>query len=224
MKKENNNEYKPIIEDYTPVDLGAGGVTAPQRSNVGIYIAVILILVFIIVILIANIGKLNNKYNDLGKYAMQLENQLATASEPSAETTTTTISKTETIAESEQTTTEPVYEAEYKIEYISHKLDYDSENNPVLLVTYNFTNTSDDNMSWAWDVRDKVFQNGVECGGYAYHEEANTQMQLNEIRPGTTVEIIECYPLYDNTNNVTLEFYEFLEDVPLTVYEIELGA
>lgn len=213
--KSQSKEYQPICEDYTPVDLGGGGVNAPQKSNVGIYIAVILILAFIIAILIANIGKLNNKYNDLEKYATQLENQLATASKPSAEATTTTIPKTETVETPVQTT-----ENGLVIKYVSAEIVHKTKNEPILLVTYEFTNNSDEAASWIWDLRSKVFQNGIECGGYVNHDNINTQMQENEIKPGTTITIIEGYPLYDVENPITIEVSELFDDEPILTVNI----
>lgn len=120
------------------------------------------------------------------------------------------------------TTTEPAPTFEYNVKYISHKVDYDRNGNPVLLITYEFTNNSAENASWIVKLHNKVFQTGIECGGIAFHDEITSQMQMNEIQPGTTVTIVEGYPLYDDTSTVTLECKEFLGDEPMFVMELEL--
>lgn len=176
----------------------------PKKTSLkDIFVVVGLVL---LVLFILNMFKPNDKANN------------------TKETTVTTSVETVASAETTEvtTTTEPAPTFEYDVKYISHKVDYDKNGNPVLLVTYEFTNNSDENASWIVKLHNKVFQTGIECGGIAFHDEITSQMQMNEIQPGTTVTIVEGYPLYDDTSTVTLECKEFLGDEPMFVMELEL--
>lgn len=215
-KYQGNGYYKPEPK-------------AKQNQSTTIYIVIIVVLALLVFALCVSMGKAEEKYNKLASYATQLEEQIeymnrtaeiVSQVEKSKETTQTTVAPVETTKIT--TTTEPTPKSKYDIKYISHKVDYDRSGNPVLLVTYEFTNNSDENASWTLKVHDKAFQNGVECGGIVFHDDINSQMQLNEIQPGTTVTIVDGYPLYDNENVVTIECGELFGDEPILAMDVKL--
>lgn len=227
--KTKQNEYKPIIDDYTPVDYGTAEKNAPQQiQSLTVYVVIIVVLSLFLFFLTLSIGNMMSTNEKLNKRIKELETYISSTEEQS------TVSKTENVEETNRTTvapvetteiiatTEPAPTFEYDVKYISHKVDYDRNGNPVLLVTYEFTNNSDESASWVVKLHNKVFQTGIECGGIAFHDEITSQMQMNDIQPGITVTIVEGYPLYDDTSTVTLECKEFLGDEPMFVMELEL--
>ena len=214
-KYQGNGYYKPEPK-------------AKQNQSLTVYVVIIVVLALFLFFLTLSIGnmmstneKLNKRIKELETYISFTEEQSTVSqTEKSKETAQTTVAPVET---SESTTiAEPTPKSKYDIKYISHKVDYDRSGNPVLLVTYEFTNNSDENASWTLKVHDKAFQNGVECGGIVFHDDINSQMQLNEIQPGTTVTIVDGYPLYDNENVVTIECGELFGDEPILAMDVKL--
>ncbi len=340
--KTKQNEYKPIIDDYTPVDYGTAEKNAPQQNqSLTVYVVIIVVLALFLFFLTLSIGNMMSTNEKLNKRIKELETYISSTEEQSTVSKTENVEETnpvanvitliageygeygkdltynektdmpdkiiayyipegtykitnigeysaqvnvysnkinivdgweepadclnhdlvdvnnsiyiavpkhyhieiekptqiklekvpdntivETVAPAKTTevttTTEPAPTFEYDVKYISHKVDYDRNGNPVLLITYEFTNNSDENASWIVKLHNKVFQTGVECGGIAFHDEITSQMQMNDIQPGITVTIVEGYPLYDDTSTVTLECGEFLADEPMFVMELEL--
>ena len=208
--KSQSKEYQPICEDYTPVDYGTAGKTAPkQNKSVTKYVVIIVVLAIISLFLLVSWRNESIKYNQLLYYAAQLEKQIENTENSS------TISKTETVEAPIQTT-----ENGFVIKYVSAEIVHKTKGEPILLVTYEFTNNSDEAASWMWDLRSKAFQNGIECGGYVSHDNINTQMQDNDIKPGTTITIVEGYPLYDVENPITIEVAELFDDEPILTVKI----
>jgi hypothetical protein len=229
--KTKQNEYKPIVEDYTPVDYGTTSKTAPQQNrSTTKYIVIIVILAIFSFLLFVSWRNGNIRYNQLSRYTVQLEKQIEDMEKSSAasktkkveETVVTTIYEIEEDKSTKEVTVKKVGESDIGISCMSAKLDYGKENNPILLVEYEFTNNTNENIDWLWDVTDKAFQGGVECGGNVYHNDINNQMHSNEIQPGTTVTIVEGYPLYDDTSAVTIECSELFGDEPMLVVDIKL--
>ena len=229
--KSQSKEYQPICEDYTPVDYGTAGKTAPkQNKSVTKYVVIIVVLAVLSFFLFASWRNGNIRYNQLLKYTAQLEQQIKDMEKPSTvsktekveETVVTTIYETKEDKSTKEVTVKKVGESNIGISCMSAKLDYDKENNPILLVEYEFTNNTNENIDWLWNVTNKAFQCGIECSGSVYHDDINNQMHSNEIQPGTTVTIVEGYPLYDNTSTVTIECSELFGDEPMLVVDIEL--
>lgn len=199
-----------------------------QNQSLTVYVVIIVVLALFLFFLTLSIGNMMSTNEKLNKRIKELETYISSAENQS------TVSKTEKVEETNQTTVAPAETTEittttkptptfkYDVKYISHKVDYDRNGNPVLLVTYKFTNNSDESASWVVKLHNKVFQTGIECGGIAFHDEITSQMQMNDIQPGITVTIVEGYPLYDDTSTVTLECKEFLSDEPMFVMELEL--
>ena len=84
----------------------------------------------------------------------------------------------------------------------------DGEGKPVLVVTYEFKNTSDTKASWMIVVDDTALQDGIGLNktftsygidGY------NSDNQQKEIMPGKTLEVQEAYYLNDETTQVEIQ-------------------
>ena len=91
----------------------------------------------------------------------------------------------------------------YTCEILSAELGgktYDGE--PTIVITYEFTNNSDDAASFYTSFSDTVYQDGIEC------ERTYTLDETNEdksIKPGSTITVTLDYVLNDTTTDVDVE-------------------
>ncbi len=92
-----------------------------------------------------------------------------------------------TVAAVEEEIEADASDSEFAFEVVSTSMSTDYEGKSVLVVEYNFTNNSEKATSFTFACQDKVFQNGVECDSSVIGCDAiDSQMQLNDIQPGTT--------------------------------------
>ena len=83
------------------------------------------------------------------------------------------------------------------------------EGKPTVVITYKYTNNSDEAASFDLSFTDKVFQNGIECSpDYVY--EVDEDNSSKEIRPGATIEVKKSYILNDETSDVEVEIAGFI--------------
>lgn len=98
----------------------------------------------------------------------------------------------------------------------------------ILVVTYSFTNNSENAAAFMYALTDKAFQNGVETGdvytNFGIEDDYDFDAKSREIQPGVTLDVQVAYELNDATSDVTLEITEFISfnDDKLT-YTVELG-
>ena len=188
-----NNEYQSICGDYKPVDLGGAVDTTPPKKKSKAIPVVIAIIVGAVVL--HSCGK-NNTSNNISNSENYEETQIA-----------------QTTADAQ-----PIKSSKYEVEILNTYVDYDKydEEQPVLLVEYSFKNNTDEAKSWMFSVSDKAFQNGIECGGTVYHDDINSEMQMNDVRPGYATTLTVGYPLYDTTSPVEIEVTEYILDDYIT--------
>ncbi|RSX54549.1 hypothetical protein D2E26_1349 [Bifidobacterium dolichotidis] len=90
--------------------------------------------------------------------------------------------------------------------------DYDDK--PVIIVTYEWKNTSDDDMVFSTAVTAKAFQNGTELStavlGDKKPEGYDAMASLKELKPGATSTVMEAYELDDTTSDVVVECESWL--------------
>lgn len=116
---------------------------------------------------------------------------------------------------------------DYMVTIKESKIVENGEKN-ILVVTYSFTNDSDDSQAFMYAITDKLFQNGVELGtvysSWGMEEEYNFDNKSKEIKPGITLDVQCAYELNDLTTNVEVEITEWIsfDDKKLT-YMIQLG-
>lgn len=101
----------------------------------------------------------------------------------------------------------------------------DPSGNDILIVTYSYTNNSDEAKAMHYTISDKLFQNGVELGdvwssygidGYSFDNETK------EIKPGITLDVQIAYKLNDTTTDVDVEIYDYWEHLEPVTYTISL--
>lgn len=84
----------------------------------------------------------------------------------------------------------------------------DYEGNPTVVVTYKYTNNSDNAASFSVSFYDKVFQSGIECSpDYLYDGDDNAS---KEIRPGASIEVKKSYVLNDMIADIEVEVSGFI--------------
>ena len=115
---------------------------------------------------------------------------------------------TETSAEVEDTSKATI--GSYEVTIKDYELIQDDEGKDAIMVSFEFTNNSEENISPDYAVYEQCFQNGVELElGTIYIGEETTdplyENSYREIQPGTTIETKECFILQDKENPVTVE-------------------
>lgn len=89
------------------------------------------------------------------------------------------------------------------------RLAKDYEGKDVVIVTYTWTNGSDDTTSFAFSVNTKVFQNGIECESNFFVDDADTDKYMSDVRPGTTITVEQAYTLQD-LSDIEVEVSELI--------------
>lgn len=79
-----------------------------------------------------------------------------------------------------------------------------------LFVKYIFTNNGEKPTALFLSGIPSVFQNGVQLEEWASH----TSDFLTKIKPGFTIEVIECYVLRNETDDIEVEVREFVHNSP----------
>jgi len=90
----------------------------------------------------------------------------------------------------------------------------ENDGKKILIVTYTFTNNSDESKAFDIVITDKLFQNGVELGpvytSWGLEEHYNPDNKSKEIRPGVSLDLQKAYELNDPTTDVEVELSEWL--------------
>jgi len=89
---------------------------------------------------------------------------------------------------------------DYHLKIVSAKKGKDYSKKDVLIVTYEWTNNSDDSQMFSTAFSAKAFQNGVECNDLTVVEGVDKKKLLSEIKPGATLEVQEAYVLNDDSD------------------------
>ncbi|MGY3778931.1 DUF5067 domain-containing protein [Isobaculum melis] len=95
--------------------------------------------------------------------------------------------------------------------------DYNDQD--VIVLTYDFTNNSDENQSFMFSISDKVFQNGVGLESAIMSADSpELKNRSTEIQPGASLTVKVGYVLQDTTSPVSVEAKELisLDDNKLT--------
>ncbi len=102
---------------------------------------------------------------------------------------------------------------DYKVEILRCRLSKDYDGKDVVIITYNFTNISDEEpASFMWTFEDKVYQNGIECE-HAYildDDSYNSENKDKEIKAGASLEVECAYILNDTTSDIEVEVSELI--------------
>lgn len=105
--------------------------------------------------------------------------------------------------------------ASYAVSIDGCRVAEDYRGNPVAVVTYTFTNNSDEDKSFALAVYPKVFQDGVEIGT-AIGTDWDSEKYMSDVKPGATTTVEVGYAL-EGSSDITVEVSELMsfDDVVL---------
>lgn len=138
--------------------------------------------------------------------------------------------KTEEPAEAEEPET-PANAADlgdYHVEITGVSLSTDYEGNPAVIVSYSWTNNSEDTTMPMTTVTCSVFQDGVGAeAAIMMDENYDGDSSMTEVRPGTTLDVQEAFVLSNTTSPIEVEISEWLtldDDPPVAYQEFDLTA
>ena len=94
------------------------------------------------------------------------------------------------------------------------RLGTDYEGKEIVVVTFTWTNNSEETTSFASSVYPKVFQNGIECNS-AISMDINNDKYLSDVRPGGSVQVEMAYEIEDHSDvEVEVsELFSFSDDL-----------
>lgn len=100
---------------------------------------------------------------------------------------------------------------DYYVDIKKAEIAEDYKGNPIVVITYEFTNNSDDSRSAMWAISEKAFQDGVELDdAYVVDDEIyDRDNARREIRPGTTVDV-QCAFILTSDSVVEFELKELI--------------
>lgn len=81
------------------------------------------------------------------------------------------------------------------------------DNKPTVVITYTFTNNSDEAAAFYTAFTDTVYQDGIECERSYNLDETNED---KNIKPGSSIDVKLAYVLNDTTTNINVEVGGFL--------------
>ena len=93
------------------------------------------------------------------------------------------------------------------VDYRFGETEYDRD--PVIIVTYNYTNYSNEAKCYEYSLNDNVYQNGIQLEQRLYpdirNEEIDYSMSNRKIQPGTTIIFDKVYELQNDYDDVDVE-------------------
>ena len=101
---------------------------------------------------------------------------------------------------------------EYDVEIKSAALGEDYEGNPAIMITFSWTNNSEETVMPMVAVVTRAFQGGVGLDSAIIigNDNYDGDAYSTEVRPGTTIDVQVAYALRDETSPVEFEIEKFL--------------
>lgn len=98
------------------------------------------------------------------------------------------------------------------VEIKGAKLAKDYEENPAIVITYSWTNNSDETKSAMVSIGEKAFQDGVQLDTALIMDSDvfDSDSGMKEIRPGTTIDVQCAFLLTSETSTVEFELTEWI--------------
>lgn len=202
-ERQAKNYLKQALNVLVPRQMAGG-----MDDDVGLVKALIAILVIIAVFIVGVIG--------FGAFSSMSRDAQTVNSAPPA--TSKAVQSSEAV-QSQAVESADIPSAgagtlgDYYVEIKSALLSNDYAGNPVIIITYEWTNNSDSTTSAAVALMEKAFQNGVQIDrATAYSDipgyESGTSMR--DLRPGATTEVQCVFGLPDEAAVVEFEISEFI--------------
>lgn len=103
----------------------------------------------------------------------------------------------------------------------------DFEDKPLVKITYEFTNESDENTSMRFAADCTVFQNGVELPFSYSSNHDSYDNYLADIKPGVTIEVELYYELRDEISPIEIEIstpIDIYDDYPVDTFTFDIST
>ncbi|MDY4813136.1 MAG: DUF5067 domain-containing protein [Ruminococcus sp.] len=101
------------------------------------------------------------------------------------------------------------YLNDYYIEIVDYRFsETEYSGDPLIVITYNYTNYSDEANCFSYTLEDTVFQNGIELEQEYFSikdEDVDNSMASKKIQPGTTLTFEKAYELQNDFDDVDVE-------------------
>ena len=99
---------------------------------------------------------------------------------------------------------------DYYIEIKGAELDQNYDGESIIVITYAWTNNSDETTSVMFATLEKAFQDGIELESEFLAKNTDFSNNSKEVRPGTTLDIKKAFVLTSDTSTVEFEVTEWL--------------
>lgn len=98
---------------------------------------------------------------------------------------------------------------DYTVEILGSRLTTDWEDAPVIIITYRFTNNSEETISAFAALSLRAYQNGVELLKAYFVDDYSSDNDMRDLRPAASLEIEVAFELDDSTSPVEFVVTEF---------------
>lgn len=98
---------------------------------------------------------------------------------------------------------------DYAVEILGSRLTTDWEGAPVIIITYKFTNNSEETISAFSALYLKAYQNGVELLKAYFIDDYSSDNEMRDLRPAASLEIEVAFELDDSLSPVEFVVTEF---------------
>ncbi len=114
----------------------------------------------------------------------------------------------------------------YQVEIKNARITEDYEGKPVVVITYGFTNNSDNPASFGVAIEDAAFQNDIGLNeAYLLSDDSySSDNQLKQIKTGATLDVEVAYELNDSESDVVVEAKELFgwtDDIVTRTFSIK---
>lgn len=99
----------------------------------------------------------------------------------------------------------------YQVEIKNARITEDYEGKPVVVITYGFTNNSDNPASFGVAIEDAVFQNDIGLNEALFlndNDSYSSDNQIKEIKTGASLDVEVAYELNDSESDIVVEVKE----------------
>lgn len=107
------------------------------------------------------------------------------------------------------------------VKYINSEISTNYVDEKCIVVYFEFTNNSNENKSFDYNIESKLFQNGVELKPSNFHVNEETKDSSMDVQPGTTVTVASAFIPRDNST-VILQVGKWLFDKPIDEMTLEI--
>jgi hypothetical protein len=207
-----------VILGLIALGLSIGGLIVSKKgrpkgtSIAGLVLAAVTILIFILMYGgAAVLSKSGNKTTKSTTESNVAGNIVSSSQSNNSNTTANNVTTTQSSSKKN----------DYDVKVVSSSLSKDYAGNPLLVVEYEYTNNTDKAKSFVFAVRDKAFQNGVECSNITVSDAIDAQQKLNDVKPGTPYLLKVGYSLQDTKSPVEIEVSNLFGTEPFYKHTIE---